>query len=74
MHPEVSLLEALRKKYIGDIAVHEANILAFEINPVGIGEHSDIVQSLDVEVEKLASAKDKLNAVEILIQNFHIDG
>jgi hypothetical protein len=61
------LLRALEKKYEGDIAVHTANISVYQSNPAGIGEHSDIIQTLDLEVEKLADAKDKLNAVQQLL-------
>ena len=61
------ILSALVKKYEGDIAVHTANISVYQSNPAGIGEHSDIVQSLDVEVGKLADAQDKLNAVQQLL-------
>tara|TARA_B110000503_G_scaffold115685_1_gene174182 strand:+ start:368 stop:589 length:222 start_codon:yes stop_codon:yes gene_type:complete len=61
------LLRALEKKYEGDIAVHTANISVYQSNPAGIGEHSDIVQTLDVEVGKLTDAKDKLNAVKELL-------
>ena len=61
------ILSALVKKYEGDIAVHTANISVYQSNPAGIGEHSDIVQTLDVEVGKLADAQDKLNAVQQLL-------
>ena len=61
------ILSALVKKYEGDIAVHTANISVYQSNPAGIGEHSDIIQTLDLEVEKLADAKDKLNAVQQLL-------
>ena len=61
------LLRAVEKKYEGDIAVHTANISVYQSNPAGIGEHSDIVQTLDVEVGKLADAQDKLNAVKELL-------
>jgi len=61
------LLRALVKKYEGDIAVHTANISVYQSNPAGIGEHSDLVQTIDLEVEKLADAKDKLNAVKELL-------
>jgi len=61
------LLRALEKKYEGDIAVHTANISVYQSNPAGIGEHSDLVQTIDLEVGKLADAKDKLNAVKELL-------
>ena len=35
--------------------------------PAGIGDHSDIVQAVDAEVEKLADAQDKLKSVKELL-------
>lgn len=61
------LLRALEKKYEGDVAVHTANIMVYQSNPAGIGEHPDIVQSMDSEVDKLAEAKDKLATVRELL-------
>jgi hypothetical protein len=61
------LLRALEKKLEGDVAVHTANAMVYQSNPTGIGEHPDIVQALETEVEKLAEAKDKLNTVRELL-------
>ena len=58
------LLEALCKKLEGDIAVAFANIKAYERNVVGIGEHPEIVQAIEMELEKLATAEDKLNTLK----------
>ena len=57
------LLDALRKKYEGEIAASKANIYVYTTNPVGIGEHSNLVAAVDSEVEKLADATDKLNVL-----------
>jgi hypothetical protein len=32
-------------------------------NPAGIGEHPEVVQSIDAQIEKLASADEKLQAI-----------
>ena len=61
------LLEALRKKYEGEIAVANANINVYVTNPVGIGEHPNLVSAVDSEVEKLSDATDKLN---VLLNNY----
>ena len=61
------LLRALEKKLEGDVAVHTANAMVYQSNPTGIGEHPDIVQALETEVEKIAEAKDKLNTVRELL-------
>ena len=44
------LLEALAKKLEGQVAVAEANILAYTRNPVGIGEHSEIVEPYLIKI------------------------
>tara|TARA_B100001057_G_scaffold11315_1_gene10754 strand:+ start:165 stop:362 length:198 start_codon:yes stop_codon:yes gene_type:complete len=58
------LLEALSKKLEGDIAIAHANIKAYERNVVGIGEHPEIVQAIELELEKLATAQDKLDTLK----------
>ena len=58
------LLEALCKKLEGDIAMAYANIKAYERNVVGIGEHPEIIQAIEMELEKLATAEDKLNTLK----------
>jgi hypothetical protein len=41
--------------------------MVYQSNPTGIGEHPDIVQALEMEVEKLADAQDKLKSVKELL-------
>ena len=57
------LLQALKKKLEGDVAVSKANILIYKEKSVGIGEHPEIVQAIELEVGKMAEAQDKLNEV-----------
>ena len=59
------LLDALRKKYEGEIAAAKANIYVYTTNPVGIGEHSNLVAAVDSEIEKLTAATDKLSILKI---------
>jgi len=61
------LLRALVKRYEGDIAAATANIEVYQSNPVGIGEHPDVVAAMDMEVTKLADAEDKLETVKNLL-------
>ena len=62
-----SLFVALKKKLQGDIAVHKTNIDVYMNKTVGIGEHIDIVETVEKELDKLSAAEDKL---ETLINNF----
>ena len=57
------LLEALCKKLEGEIAVAHANIKTYERNPIGIGEHPELVQAIETQVEIIAHAEDKLNVI-----------
>ena len=62
------LLQALAKKLEGDLAVAQANILIYKSKSVGIGEHPELVQAIETEVEKAAEASDKLNMVRKLLK------
>jgi|TARA_B100001939_G_scaffold12656_1_gene10983 uncharacterized protein (DUF362 family) len=58
------LLDALCKKLEGEIAIYKANILTYQRNSVGIGEHPEIVEAIELQVAKLAEAEDKLGAIK----------
>ena len=60
---EKILREALIIKYEGEIAQANANIQVYLTNPVGIGEHPDIIAAIDEQVEKMAHAEEKLLCV-----------
>ena len=62
------LLQALQKKLEGDLAVAKANIMVYKEKSVGIGEHPEIVQAIEMEVSKAAEAQDKLNTVNKLLE------
>ena len=61
------LLKALQMKYEGDIAVGKANIEVYLKNPAGIGEHPDIVEAVNTQVQLIADAEDKL---EVLLNHY----
>lgn len=56
------MLEVLKKMYEAEI--EKANINIYLENPVGIGEHSDIIGAMDEQVGKLCNASDKLESLE----------
>ena len=51
------------KKYEGDIAEANANLQVYLSNPMGIGEHSEIMVEVDKQVEKIANAEEKLDTL-----------
>ena len=59
-----ALIEAAKKQAEGEIAVHIANIKVYQTMPAGIGEHSDVTEAVIAELDKLASAHDRLEMIE----------
>ena len=64
---EYSIFLALKKKLEGDILTSKTNISIYLNQSVGIGEHIDIVETVEKELTKLCEAEDKL---QTLINNF----
>ena len=58
------MIEALRKKYEAEVAAAKVNIEVYLKNPVGIGEHPDLVSAVDFELTKLAAAEEKLTTLD----------
>jgi len=58
------LIKGLKAKYKGEIGEAEANVLVYLTNPVGIGEHPDIIAAIDVQMIKIAEAEDKLMVLD----------
>ena len=61
------LLQALKTKLEGDVAVAKANVLVYKEQSVGSGEHPEVVQAIEMEVAKMAEAQDKLDTVNQLL-------
>ena len=57
------LLDALIIRLEGDIAIAKANVNVYMKNSAGIGEHPDIVESIETQISKIAEAEDKINAI-----------
>ena len=57
------LLKALVKKLEGEIEVAKANVVVYQRNATGIGEHPDVVQAIESQIEIIAHAEDKIDAI-----------
>ncbi len=67
------MLAALIKKLEGDIAVAKANVDVYLNQSVGIGEHPDIVEAIETQIEKMAAAEEKIDTIRKNFLN-RIDG
>ena len=55
------IVGALKSKLLGDVNSHIANIEIMITNPVGVGDHPTIVDTIDKELSALEHANVKLN-------------
>ena len=53
------LLSALLAHATGEIEMHKANVEVYLNNPVGIGEHPDVTQAMQEELDKIARWHDQ---------------
>jgi len=62
----MSMLNALIKKYEGEIAVAEQTIKIYQNNSVGIGEHPQHAEEIDTLLTQIADAEDKIEVAKRL--------
>ena len=58
------LLNALIAHAKGHIEKHRANVEVYLANPAGIGEHSDIVEAVEKELDEIAKYDDHIEAIK----------
>ena len=56
--------DALKFKYKAEIKEAETNIINYVTNSVGVAEHPNIIESMDLLIDKLATAEDKLRTLK----------
>ena len=54
------MINAAKKHAEAEIDLHKANIEVYMNQVVGIGEHSDIIETIQKELDKMAMAHDRL--------------
>ena len=52
------------KYYDGLIAKHQQNVDIYLNQPVGIGEHSDVMAAIDNEINSIAQAHEKIEIIK----------
>jgi len=62
------LIKAARMHAEGELERAKTNIMVYMNQSVGIGEHSDIVEAIQEELDKMASARDRIDMLEIYFE------
>ncbi len=58
------MIKALLAHAQGDIEKHKANVEIYLSNPAGIGEHSDIMESVENELNMIAKYQDQIDVIQ----------
>ena len=58
-----TLIKALLAHAQGDIQKHVANVEVYLSNPAGIGEHSNIVEAIEEELNMIAKYQDQVDVI-----------
>ena len=58
------MISALLAHAQGDIQKHKMNVEVYLNNPVGIGEHSDIMEAIETELNMIAKYEDQVTVIK----------
>lgn len=58
------LIQAVRAHASGHVQKHKANIEVFLSNAVGVGEHTDIIDSIEKELDEIARYNDQVEMID----------
>ena len=58
------MIKALLAHAQGDIAKHKANVEIYLNNPVGIGEHSNVMEAVEEELNMIAKYQDQIDVIQ----------
>ena len=61
------ILQNLKSKYENDIAIAKTNINIFLSSLQGVDEHIEYSETIEKELEKIANAQDKLEALSTVM-------
>ena len=58
------MIKALLAHAQGDIEKHKANVEIYLNNPVGIGEHSNVMEAVEEELNMIAKYQDQIEVIQ----------
>ena len=65
------MIKALLAHAQGDIEKHKANVEIYLSNPAGIGEHSDIMESIETELNMIAKYQDPVSYTHLTLPTIY---
>ena len=58
------MISALLAHAQGDIQKHKMNVEVYLTNPVGIGEHSNVMDAIEEELNMIAKYEDQVSVIK----------
>ena len=58
------IISALLAHAQGDIQKHKMNVEVYLTNPAGVGEHTDILESIEKELDIIAKYEDQVSVIK----------
>ena len=58
------MISALLAHAQGDIQKHKMNVEVYLSNPVGIGEHSNVMEAIEEELNMIAKYEDQISVIK----------
>ena len=58
------MLQALRAHAEGKIQMHKMNVEVYLTNPAGIGEHPDVMEAIEKEIQQIAEYHDQIEVLD----------
>jgi hypothetical protein len=58
------ILQSLKSHAIGNINKHKMNVEIYLENPVGIGEHPDVMGAIEQELEMISKYHEQIEVIE----------
>tara|TARA_A100001015_G_scaffold251918_1_gene291213 strand:- start:69 stop:293 length:225 start_codon:yes stop_codon:yes gene_type:complete len=65
------ILKSLVLHAKGKIEKHKANVHIYLENPAGIGEHSDVMEAIETELNQIATYEEQL---DVISKHFYMKG
>jgi len=69
MNMREQIIKALLAHAQGDIAKHRANVEIYLTNPAGIGEHSNVLEAIEQELNMIAKYQDQIDVIQKYFKN-----
>ena len=62
------MIDAIKEHARGHIEKHKMNVEVYLTNPVGIGEHPDVMEAIEKELDMIAHYHDQIEVISTYIE------